>query len=152
MKPKFNNNYQGLKCRVYLVMENKAAKPLEFNGPDDIYRLVKDEMVTSDREMLLSILLNGSNKLIGVETVSIGCLNYCNMSPREIFKSAILANAAALVVCHNHPSGSLNPSPQDIEMTKRLVEVGKMLEIHVHDHLIISHEGYRSIIEQATII
>ena len=114
MKPMFNDRYHGLKCRVCLVMENPSAKPLEMNGELDIYNLVKDEMVSSDREILLSVLLNGMNRIIGVESVAIGCLNSCAWIPRDILKSAILANAASIVVCHNHPSGELKPSPQEI--------------------------------------
>jgi len=149
MKPQFSEKYQGLKCRVCLVMENPSVKPLEINGELDIYNLVKDEMVSSDREILLSVLLNGMNKIIGVEKVAMGSLNSCAWSPREIFKSAILANAASIVVCHNHPSGPLTPSPQDLEMTDMLVKAGELMGIKVLDHLIVSHEGFRSIINES---
>ncbi|MFZ4437659.1 MAG: JAB domain-containing protein [Syntrophales bacterium] len=148
MKPQFSDRYQGLKCRVCLVMENPSAKPLEMNGELDIYNLVKEEMLSSDREIMLSVLLNGMNKIIGVENVAIGNLNSCTWSPSNMLKSAILANAAAIVVCHNHPSGSLTPSAQDIQMTDKLVKAGKIMGIMIHDHLIISHEGYRSIIHE----
>lgn len=130
-------------------MENPSVKPLEIKGEQDIYNLVKDEMVSSDREILLSVLLNGMNKVIGVENVAIGALNSCMFFPRDILKSAILANAAGIVVCHNHPSGTLNPSPQDLEMTDKLVKAGEIVGIMVLDHLIVSHEGYRSIISEA---
>ncbi len=149
MKPKFSDRYHGLKCRVCLVMENPSVKPLEIKGEQDIYNLVKDEMVSSDREILLSVLLNGMNRIIGVENVAMGSLNSCIWSPREIFKSAILANAAAIVICHNHPSGPLTPSPQDLLMTDKLVRAGKLMGIMIHDHLIISREGYRSIINES---
>jgi DNA repair protein RadC len=122
-------------------MENPSVKPLEITGEQDIYNLVRDEMVSSDREILLSVLLNGMNRIIG--------LNSCIWSPREIFKSAILANAAAIVVCHNHPSGPLAPSSQDLKMTDKLVKAGKLMGIMIHDHLIISREGYRSIINES---
>jgi DNA repair protein RadC len=148
MKPQFSDRYQGLKCRVCLVMENPLSVPLEINGEMDIYKLVREEMISSDREILLSVLLNGMNRIIGVENVAIGGLNSCAWIPRDILKSAILANAAAIVVCHNHPSGPLTPSPQDLEMTDKLMKAGELLGIMVHDHLIISHEGYRSIINE----
>jgi DNA repair protein RadC len=130
-------------------MENPSVKPLEITGEQDIYNLVRDEMVSSDREILLSVLLNGMNRIIGVENVAMGGLNSCIWSPREIFKSAILANAAAIVVCHNHPSGPLAPSSQDLKMTDKLVKAGKLMGIMIHDHLIISREGYRSIINES---
>ena len=148
LKPKFNKRYKGMECRVYLVRENPSRKPIEINGPDSIYKLVRDEMINSDREILLSVLLNGMNALIGIETVSIGGLNSCIVSMREVFKSAILANAASIVICHNHISGHLYPSAEDLKMTKRMVEAGELLGIMIHDHLIISHEGYRSIIDE----
>ena len=149
MKPKFNDRYHGLKCRVCLVMENPSVKPMEVNGELDIYNLVKDEMVSSDREILLSVLLNGMNRVIGVENVAIGCLNSCAWIPRDILKSAILANAAGIVLCHNHPSGTLTPSHEDLKMTDKLVKAGEIVGIKILDHLIISHEGFRSIINES---
>ena len=149
MKPRFSDKYHGLKCRVCLVMENPAAKPLEMNSELDVYNLVKEEMISSDREILVSVLLNGMNRIIGVENVAIGCLNSCSWIPRDILKSAVLANAAAIVVCHNHPSGELKPSAQDLRMTDKLVKAGEILGIKVLDHLIVSHEGYRSIINES---
>ena len=85
MKPKFNDRYHGLKCRVCLVMENPSVKPLEINGELDIYNLVKDEMVSSDREILLSVLFNGMNRIIGVENVAIGGLQFLSVSCQKIF-------------------------------------------------------------------
>jgi DNA repair protein RadC len=149
MKPKFSDRYHGLKCRVCLVMENPSVKPIEITDEIDIYNLVRDEMISSDREILLSVLLNGMNRVIGVENVAIGDLNSCTFLPKDILKSAILANAAAIVVCHNHPSGTLNPSPMDLKMTDKLVKAAEMLGIKVLDHLIISHEGFRSIINES---
>jgi len=148
MTPNFNKQYQGLHCRVCLVMENPSAPPLEICEPFDIYKMLRDEMIASDREMLLSVLLNGMNRLIGVETVAIGGLHSCMMIPRDLFKSAILANAASIIVCHNHPSGDLTPSIQDLKMTHKVVKAGNILGIKVLDHLIISHEGFRSIINK----
>jgi DNA repair protein RadC len=149
MTPKFSNRYQGLKCRVCLIMENPSAKPMEINGELDLYNLVKDEMISSDREILLSVLLNGMNRVIGVENVAIGGLHFCAWIPRDILKSAVLANAASIVICHNHPSGVLKPSPQDLKMTDILVKAAEILGIKVLDHLIISHEGFRSIMNES---
>ncbi|MFA5181464.1 MAG: JAB domain-containing protein [Syntrophales bacterium] len=149
MTPNYNNQYQGLRCRVCLIRENPSAAPLEINKPFDIYKMVKDEMTSSDRELLLSVLLNGMNRLIGVETVAIGGLHSCMIIPRDLFKSAILANAASIVICHNHPSGDLTPSIQDLKMTDKLIKAGNLLGIKVLDHLIISHEGFRSIINES---
>jgi len=130
-------------------MENPSAKPLELNGEMDVYNLVKEELLSSDREILLSVLLNGMNRVIGVENVAIGGLHACAFYPRDILKSAVLANASSIVICHNHLSGVLNPSPQDSKMTDMLVKAGDVLGIKVLDHLIISHEGFRSIMNES---
>ena len=145
MKPKFNNNYKGVRCRVYLVREGDANEVIRLNNSSDVYDLVKDELVNSDREMLLSVMLTVKNQLIGVETVSIGSIIAASMSPREIFKSAILANAVGIILCHNHPSGELTPSNEDIQFTKLLIDAGKLLGIKVLDHLIVSNKGYHSL-------
>ena len=113
--------------------------------PADAYELVKDELVNSDREMLLSVMLTVKNDLIGVETVSIGSITASTTTPRDVFKSAILANAVAIIVCHNHPSGELIPSNEDIKITKQLIAAGELLGIKVLDHLIVSNQGYKSL-------
>ena len=145
MKPNFNQNYKGIRCRVCLVRENTSEEIIKINNESDAYELVKDELVNSDREMLLSIMLTVKNDLIGVETVSIGSVTASTTTPRDIFKSAILANAVAIIVCHNHPSGELIPSKNDIEITKQLIAAGDILGIKVLDHLIVSNQGYRSL-------
>jgi len=145
MKPNFNQNYKGIRCRVCLVRENASDEIIKISKPADAYECVKDELVNSDREMLLSVMLTVKNDLIGVETVSIGSVTASTTTPRDIFKSAILANAVAIIVCHNHPSGELVPSDADIKITKQLVDAGELLGIKVLDHLIVSNQGYRSL-------
>ena len=145
MKPKFNDNYKGVRCRVYLVREGENGEVIKLNNPSDIYKLVKDELINSDREMLLSVMLTVKNQLIGVETVSIGSISATSMIPREVFKSAILANAAAIILCHNHPSGELTPSDEDVKFTNLVVDAGELLGIKVLDHLIISNKGFHSL-------
>ena len=145
MKPNFNQNYKGIRCRVCLVRENTGDEIIKISKPADAYKLVKEELIHSDREMLLSVMLTVKNDLIGVETVSIGSIISANIAPRDVFKSAILANAVAIIVCHNHPSGNLIPSDEDIELTKQLIAAGEMLGIKVLDHLIVSNQGYKSL-------
>ena len=145
MRPNFNQNYKGMRCRVCLVRENASDEIIKINNESDAYELVKDELVNSDREMLLSIMLTVKNDLIGVETVSIGSVTASTTTPRDIFKSAILANAVAIIICHNHPTGELVPSDADIKITKQLVDAGELLGIKVLDHLIVSNQGYRSL-------
>ena len=145
MKPNFNQNYKGIRCRVCLIRENTSDEIVKISNESDVYELVKDELVNSDREILLSVMLTVKNDLIGVETVSIGSITASITTPRDVFKSAILANAVAIIVCHNHPSGELVPSINDIAITKQLVNAGELLGIKVLDHLIVSSQGYKSL-------
>jgi len=148
MKPNFNHQYKGMQCHIYLVRENENTERIRINHPSDVYDLVKDEMANCDREMLVSIMLATSNHLIGVETVSVGTLNATHVSPREVFKSAILANANGIILCHNHPSGELSPSPDDRNITEKISDGGDLLGIKLIDHVIISHKGYKSMMEE----
>ena len=145
MKPAFNQKYKGIMCRVYLVRENPDSEIISVSDSSAAYELVKEELVNSDRERFLSIMLTIKNHLIGVETVSIGSITASTISTRDVFKSAILSNAVSVILCHNHPSGVLSPSDNDIDLTKHLIEAGELLGIKVLDHLIISDQGYRSL-------
>ena len=145
MKPKFNNKYKGIRCRVYLIRENTVDEVININESSDVYEMVKDELVSSDRERFLSVMITTGNHLIGVETVSVGSISSAIIKPRDVFKSAILSNAVSIILCHNHPSGDLVPSDSDIEITKHLIEAGELLGVRVLDHLIISNQGYKSL-------
>lgn len=148
MKPHFDEKYKGIMCRVYLVKENADSEVIIISNPSSAYELVRNELVSSDRERFLSIMLNNRKHLIGVETVYIGTVNSVTVSPMDIFKSAILANAVSIIFAHNHPSAGLVPSKQDVELTRVLMEAGRILGIEVLDHLIVSERGYMSIKEQ----
>ncbi len=149
MKPEFNHNYGGMQCRVCLVRETKEAEDeaVKIKNPEDVYQLVKDDLANSDREMLLSVMLATNGHLIGVETVSIGTLNASHISPREVFKSAILANACSIILCHNHPSGDLKPSIEDHKATDAISKAGELLNIRLADHIIVAHGGFKSLKE-----
>ncbi len=94
----------------------------------------------TDREHFVVLLLDKKNKVIGINTVAIGSLSSTVVHPREVFKPAILANAAAIICAHNHPSGDPTPSPEDKATTRKLVEAGKILGIQVLDHIIVGDE------------
>jgi len=148
IRPDYHPGYQGYRCRIYLVKENIINEPIPVTDQKEAYELVKAELVNSDRERMLSILLTAQNTLIGVETVCIGSIQMCAFTPAEVFKGALLANAVSIILCHNHPSGNLNPSPDDLRITESMKEVGKLVGIKVLDHLIVSHEGFRSIMHE----
>ena len=145
IKPAYSARYKGMQCRVCLVRENTHDDPIYINSADQAYDLVKEELCSADREIFLSILLATNLQLIGVESVAIGGLNQCAISPADTFKSALLANANKIVIIHNHPSGSLEPSHSDLRLTETLTKCGDLLGIHVTDHLIIGADGYFSI-------
>ena len=139
--------FGGHQVRVALVREEGASTDgKRVRTPEDVAELVK-ELREKDREHFATVLLNCKNGLIGVEIVSIGILDASLVSPREVFKGAILSNAAAVILCHNHPSGDPSPSTEDIRITKTLQKAGEMLDIKVIDHVIIGNSSHISLRE-----
>lgn len=134
--------YFGHEVKIQLVRESKPVKECVITTPDDVFNLVKDELRDSDREIFLSVQLNTRNKVLGINVVSVGTLNASLIHPREVFKPAILQNAGAIILVHNHPSGTEDPSTEDIAMTNRLSEAGKLLDIEVLDHVIVGNTFY----------
>ena len=106
--------------------------------------IVEKELKNADREKFICIHFNIKNHIISYEVVSMGSLTSSIVHPREVFKAAILANAASVVFLHNHPSGSTEPSLDDIEITNRLCKAGAILGINVLDHLIIGYNEFYS--------
>lgn len=114
----------------------------------DAANLVMSEMSSLKQEHLMTILLNTRNIVICVEDISIGDLNSSIVHPREVFCEAIKKNSASIIVCHNHPSGDPSPSSEDLDITYRLKECGKILGINLLDHLIIGNGKYISLKEK----
>ena len=137
--------FKNLQCRVYLAWDHENRESVSIATPEDVYGLVRDELANADRERFLSILLSTRNMVIGIETVGIGTINTCMVTARELFKSALLANAHSVILCHNHPSGDLTPSDDDIALTRRITEVGDIMGIAVLDHLIVGRDGFKSL-------
>jgi DNA repair protein RadC len=107
--------------------------------------------VDKAKEHFKLILLNSRNKIIRVRTISIGTLNTSLVHPREVFKDALAHSAASVVLAHNHPSGDPEPSEDDLKITKKLVESGKILGIEVIDHIIIGKNNFYSFREKGLI-
>ncbi len=120
------------------------SKPLG-NSPYAIYEYAKYKLRFKDREHFLVILLNTKHEIIGHDLVSIGTADRTFAEPKEVFKLALKMGSYAIAVCHNHPSGHINPSLADINLTKRLVDSGKLLGIPLVDHLIIGENDYYSL-------
>ncbi len=121
------------------------GRAVKFCEPQDVYDYVIGELKFADRENFLVVGLNSKNVIIGRHLVSIGTLNQTLVHPREVFNWAIKISCASIVVVHNHPSGSVEPSAEDIALTARIVEAGKILGIKVLDHIVVGNDGYYSL-------
>lgn len=116
--------------------------------PGDAAETVMEEMRYLKKECLKMIILNTKNMVISVKDVSVGNLNSSIVHPREIFIEAIRASGASIIMCHNHPSGDPAPSQEDISVTKRIFEAGKIIGIDLIDHIIIGDGKYISLKER----
>jgi DNA repair protein RadC len=117
-----------------------------ISSPADVDRLLRGRIANLDRENFVVVLLNTRNEVIGTPLVSVGTLSASLVHPREVFKPAIRASAASVVLAHNHPSGKVEPSREDREVTRRLGESAEILGIEVLDHVIVG-DGYYSMKE-----
>ncbi|MGB3340145.1 MAG: DNA repair protein RadC [bacterium] len=121
---------------------------IEIKCPKDIAKVIKVNLRDKTKEHFRLIILNNRNNIINISKVSTGTLTASLVHPREVFKEAIVHTAASVVLAHNHPSGNPEPSEDDLAMTRRLVEVGKILGIEVVDHVIITEKAYFSFKER----
>lgn len=136
-KPYTIGNY-----RVSLVRDAVAeVEPFMHNGTQAATAFREVIPQDSDKEIFAVAFLNIRRRVIGFQTVSIGCLSSSLVHPREVFKPAILASAAAIVACHNHPSGDPEPSYEDVSLTKRLIQAGQLIGIEVLDHVVLGTFG-----------
>jgi len=126
-------------------------KNFDIKDPEAVVKAIRASIKDKAKEHFKLILLNPRNKIIGISTISIGTLNASLVHPREVFKDAIMHSAASVVLAHNHPSGDPEPSEDDLTITKRLIEAGKILGIEVTDHVVISKSGFFSFKEKGLI-
>ena len=125
-----------------LSTQAPTYKSKELTDPEKVYRLVKSKLNDYHKEHFYIIALNSRN--YSIAEVSVGSLNESVVHPREVFAEAIKSKAASVILVHNHPSGDPEPSQDDLEITQRLLEVGKIIGIEIIDHLIISQQSYFS--------
>ena len=136
-------------CTIRLIRENTLVCDRKtIKTPEDAHRILEGYFTDLSCEHFAALLLSTKNHVIAVTTVSIGSLNSSIVHPRELFQRAILANAASLILAHNHPSGDPTPSPEDIALTKRLVDAGKLLDIGILDHIIVGENCFVSLKEK----
>jgi len=134
-----------------IQIQSKWMSDQKITSPQDVadifIPLLRDEV----KEKFLIVCLNSANKIIRYEVISIGSLNSSVVHPREVFKAAIDNNSASIILIHNHPSGNPEPSNEDISITKKIVESGKIMDIPVFDHIIIAGNKYTSFVEKRLI-
>jgi len=140
-----------IKAALELGRRLMAATPQErprVSSPADAANLLMSEMMLLEQEHLRVILLNTRNEVLSMPTVYQGSLNTSVVRVGELFREAIRANAAAVIVAHNHPSGDPSPSPEDVNVTRQLVKAGRLLDVTVLDHLVIGHNRFVSLKER----
>lgn len=139
---------------VDVVLERKGSQMFEgrrVRSPEDAANIIRDFIGDSDREKFVVLGLSTKNEPQLLQVVHTGSINASIVHPREVMKALILANCAGCIVLHNHPSNDLTPSPEDIAVTERLVEAGKIIGIDVMDHLILSSTSFLSLKEKGYI-
>jgi len=141
----FKRGYRGYTVSLYLEHDTNY-EPLALNSPTEVYRFL-EQLQYESREILLSIMLNAKNYVVGVYEVGKGNNTGLIAYPSEVIKAAILTNSSALIMAHNHPSGITEPSEHDVQITKRITEAARLMDIIVHDHIIIGFNNYSSLRE-----
>ena len=125
---------------IRMVREPSLYSAERIRCPEDAIRVIADELATYDREVFAVLNLKTNGQPINLNICSVGTLDSSVVSPREIFKSCILSNSAAFVAIHNHPSGSLDPSQEDKDVTKRLLGASELIGVKMLDHIIVAGE------------
>lgn len=131
-----------------LEAERKSRKKVSVRSPRDIAAMYIPLMQNLKQEEFRIIILNNSNYVERDVLISKGHLTASLVHPREVFKTAVAESAAGIILLHNHPSGNPSPSPDDINITKKLVDAGKVMGIPVHDHIIVAGDEYTSFVNK----
>jgi DNA repair protein RadC len=130
----------GRRLDSYPVKDKRAIR-----SPEDALQEVKAKLKGKKKEHFLAILLDTRNQVIGIAPISVGSLDSSVVHPREVFREALAASAASVIFVHNHPSGDPSPSEDDIKLTQRLVEAGKIMGVEVLDHVVVADSAYASL-------
>ncbi len=133
------------------LQTERVERPVKIRSPDDVASLFVPKLRDLKKEVFYVVLLNSANALLKEVKISEGHLNASVVHPREVFKAAIDDLAASVILVHNHPSGNLEPSAEDLSITKQMVEAGKVMSIDVLDHIIVGGPGYVSLAEKGII-
>jgi DNA repair protein radc len=130
------------------IVRSGQGEIVTVRKPQDAANYVMEELRYLKKEHFVCLFLNTKNHIIARETLSVGTLNASLVHPREVFRAAVKAGSASIICVHNHPSGDPMPSPEDVQLTKRLVEAGELMGIEVLDHLVIGDGRFISLKEQ----
>lgn len=134
-----------------ILFQTKWFSQKRITSPSDVAEIFIPILRDEVKEQFLVVCLSSANKIIRFEKISVGNLNSSIVHPREIFKAAIENNSASIILIHNHPSENPDPSNEDIAITKKLVEAGKIMDIPIFDHIIIAGNSYTSFVERRLI-
>lgn len=130
------------------IRSSSVADTVSIRTPDDVAEKYIPQLQGKKQEVFMVLVLNSANKITREVVVTQGLLNSSLAHPREVFRPAILENAASIILLHNHPSGNPEPSGEDIAITRQIVEAGKVIGITVHDHIIIAGNSHTSFAER----
>lgn len=134
-----------------IQVQSRWFSDKRITSPQDVADIFIPMLRDEIKENFIVVCLNSANKIIRYVTVSVGNLNSSVVHPREIFKAAIENDSASIILIHNHPSGNPEPSNEDISITKKVVESGKIMDIPVFDHIIVAGNGFTSFVEKRII-
>jgi DNA repair protein RadC len=129
-------------------LEKQGAHPDPIKDPESLVKAVRASIQEKTKEHFKLVLLNTRNKIIDISTISIGTLNASLVHPREVFRDAIVHSASSIILVHNHPSDDPEPSDDDVTLTRRLVDAGRLMGIEVLDHIIVTRKGHTSFKER----
>lgn len=129
------------------INDIKDINNIKLNNCELVYNYYKNKLNNNKQEHFYCIYLDNNKRVIKDKLLFLGSLNFSMVNPREVFKEAYLVNASAIICVHNHPSGNVLPSMQDIEITNKLIEIGNLLGIKIVDHIIIGKDKYYSFLQ-----
>jgi DNA repair protein RadC len=133
------------------ILSSSNSELQNCDSPLNVWKCLLPEIACLKQEEFRVIVLDNKNRVIRITRISIGTVSETIVHPREIFRDAVKESGVSIILAHNHPSGVLTPSREDIEVTRRIIDAGKIMGIHLLDHLIVSDRGYLSMKEEGYI-
>lgn len=127
------------------LSRERIPSKININSPEAVVEYLQKSIGLEKKEHFITLLLDARNNLIKISNISVGSLNANIVHPREVFKEAIQASAAHIIIAHNHPSGEPDPSPEDVALTRRLIDAAKIIDIEILDHIIVTENSFSSL-------